>query len=70
MTGGELHVVREKAGGEESEGGEELQEGEKKWRISRPRNVGALRCCIYLYFRFVVQRLCIVQSNCCSALCN
>ena len=30
MTGGELHVVREKAGGEESEGGEELQEGEKK----------------------------------------
>ena len=30
MTGGELHVVREKAGGEESEGGEELQEGENK----------------------------------------
>ena len=40
MTGGELHVVREKAGGEESEGGEELQEGEKKWQISRPKECG------------------------------
>ena len=64
ITGGDLHVVREKAGGEESEGGEELQEG-IKWRISRPKD--ALRRCIYLYFRFVVQRLCIVQ---CNAMCN
>ena len=40
----------------------------KMANISRPRDVGVRRRCIYLYFRFVVQHLCIVQSNCCSAI--
>ena len=47
MTGGELHVVREKAGGEESEGGEELQEGENE--MANITSKGMWVCAVVAY---------------------